>query len=57
MVELAVRVAARGEHEHRAAQRRLAVTGVDRDVLHHEPNEHREQLRRACVEAAGLERF
>jgi len=55
VVELAVRVAAGGEDEHRPAQSGLAVSVVVDDVVEHEPGEHDEQLARAWVEPGGIQ--
>jgi len=54
VVELAVRVAACGEDEHRAAQSSFPGGLVERDVPEHEPGEHDEQLARARVEPRGV---
>lgn len=45
-VELAMRIAARGEHEHRAPPRGVQVVVGDRHVVEHEPDERNYQLAR-----------
>ncbi len=54
-VELAVRVAAGGEDEHRAAPGGIELRLGNRDVVLHEPAQHHEELARARVEARLLE--
>ncbi len=53
--ELAVRIAARGEHEEGTPARPVQLGLADPDIAGDEPDEHDEQLARAGVEAGGLE--
>ncbi len=55
VVELAVRVAAGGEHEHCAATGGVQVALVDAEVAGDEPDEHDEQLARTCIEPRAVE--
>src|SRR6185437_822167 len=53
--DVAVRVAARGEDEHRPAAGRVELRVLDRDVVPREPAEDDEQLARARIEPGLLE--
>jgi hypothetical protein len=55
VVDLAVRVAARCEHEHRPAECRLSVGLSELDVAENEPGEHDEKLGRVHVEPCALQ--
>ena len=55
VVDLPVRVAARCEDEHRAAQGGLAVGRIQVDVVDDEPGQHDEQLAGVGVEARCFE--
>src|SRR6185437_7356105 len=52
---VAVRVSARGEHEHRAAARSVELGLVDRNLVLDEPAKHDQELARARVELRPLE--
>ena len=56
-IEVAMRIAARGEDEHRAPPGGIQVVFGDRDPVEHEPDQRDEELGPARLVAGCLERL